>query len=97
MTDGKQWTTETDDGRWTMDDGGGGPQLQQHNNQTVHGRRKRKTVVATNDNEYHNRYGGTMIGGRRRACTCRVSQKGGCHNGHGDGQQQPRTQQSAHK
>ena len=32
MTDGKRWTTETDDGRWTMDDGGGGPQLQQHNN-----------------------------------------------------------------
>ena len=21
MTDGKRWTTETDDGRWTMDDG----------------------------------------------------------------------------
>jgi hypothetical protein len=26
-----------------------------------------------------------------------LNQKGGCHDGHGDGQQQPRTQQSAHK
>ena len=26
-----------------------------------------------------------------------INQKGGCHDGHGDGQQQPRTQQSAHK
>jgi hypothetical protein len=71
-----RWTKDTDDGQWTMDDGG--PQLQQHNNQTVHGRRRRKTVLATNNNEYHNRYGGNMIGGRRRACTCRVNQKGGC-------------------
>jgi hypothetical protein len=38
-----------------------------------------------------------MIGGKRRACSCRVNQKGGCHGGHGDGQRQPRTQQSVLK
>ena len=79
-TDGELWTMDTDNGQWTVDDGG--PQLQQYNNQTVQGRWRRKTVVATKDNEYHNLYGGTMIGGRRRACTCHANQKKGCHDGH---------------
>ena len=60
-----------------------------HNNQTEHGRRMRKTAVATNEDKNNYLYGGTMIGGRRRA-VCRVNQKGGCHDSN-------RKQQSAHK
>jgi hypothetical protein len=59
-----------------------------HNNQTEHGRRMRKTAVATNKDKNNYSYGGTMIGGRRRAGICRVIRKGdattttatGCNN-----------------
>jgi hypothetical protein len=63
-----------------------------HNNQTEHGRRMRKTAIATNKDKNNYSYGGTMIGGRRRAGICRVNQKGGCHDNDSN-----RTQQSAHK
>jgi hypothetical protein len=86
-TDGKQWTTDTDDGRWTMDDGRWRTTItttQQSNSaweteeeDGVSDERQRIPQLIRRDYDWGKEEGLHL--------PCKLER--GCHDGHGDGQQ----------